>query len=326
MNRRMRALHLCCIITCCRGLTPQPAPTTPTKQHSVQSTGRRGALRILAAAPLATAFKAKAAPPEQPTVSREVLSGLAGGAAQRITKDVVLYPIDTVKVRLQTVQGRQLSRRVFVDPYAGVLAPLVVGVPAAALFFGVKDGLGELAAEQGLTDPFLVEAVTVCLANAPYWLARAPIELIKTRQQLANNTMEKPWAVAQSIVDNEGLAGLWTGFQESYWHAVPADVLKFSVYRTLKERYGSNSIVRKALLGSCASAVALSATTPLDVAKTRSMERGAASEDIIRRLGAILDTEGVGALYAGLGPRVARAAVSGGLQFGSYEAAKRLFG
>ena len=87
------------------------------------------------------------APPEQPTVSREVLSGLAGGAAQRITKDVVLYPIDTVKVRLQTVQGRQISRRVFVDPYAGVLAPLLVGVTAAALFFGVKDGLGELAAE-----------------------------------------------------------------------------------------------------------------------------------------------------------------------------------
>ncbi len=56
------------------------------------------------------------------------------------------------------------------------------------------------------------------------------------------------------------------------------------------------------------------------------MERGAASEDIIRRLGAILDTEGVGALYAGLGPRVTRAAVSGGLQFGSYEAAKRMFG
>jgi hypothetical protein len=238
----------------------------------------------------------------------------------------VLYPIDTVKVRLQTVQGRQLSRRVFVDPYAGVLAPLVVGVPAAALFFGVKDGLGELAAEQGLTDPFLVEAVTVCLANAPYWLARAPVELIKTRQQLANETLVKPWSVAQSIIDNEGLAGLWTGFRESYWHAVPADVLKFSVYRTLKERYGGSGIVRKALLGSCASAVALSATTPLDVAKTRSMERGAASEDIVKRLGAILDTEGVGALDAGLGPRVARAAVSGGLQFGSYEAAKRLFG
>ena len=168
-----------------------------------------------------------------------------------------------------------------------------------------------------------MEAVTVCLANAPYWLARAPIELIKTRQQLANNTMEKPWAVAQSIVDNEGLAGLWTGFQESYWHAVPADVLKFSVYRTLKERYGGAGIFKKEALGSCASAVALSATTPLDVAKTRSMERGAASEDIINTPRCYPGYGGVGALYAGLGPRVARAAVSGGLQFGSYEAAKR---
>ena len=141
----------------------RPQPTQPST-----TAGRRGALLILAAAPLVTLAANAAEPPQTPTVSREVLSGLAGGAAQRITKDVVLYPIDTVKVRLQTVQGRQFSRRVFVDPYAGVLAPLVVGVPAAALFFGVKDGLGELAAERGLTDPFLVEAVTVCLANAPY--------------------------------------------------------------------------------------------------------------------------------------------------------------
>ena len=317
-----------CILIVCHALTHQPAPTKQQQRPQPCTTARRGALQALAGAPLVGILAANAAetPPQTPTVSREVLSGLAGGAAQRITKDVVLYPIDTVKVRLQTVQGRQISRRVFVDPYAGVLAPLVVGVPAAALFFGVKDGLGELAAEKGLTDPFLVEAVTVCLANAPYWACRAPVELIKTRQQLANTTMEKPWAVAQTIIDNEGLAGLWTGFRESYWHAVPADVLKFSVYRTLKDRYGGSGILRKAALGSCASAVALSATTPLDVAKTRSMERGAGREDIIKRLGAILDTEGVGALYAGLGPRVARAAVSGGLQFGSYEAAKRLFG
>ena len=144
------------------------------------------------------------APPQQPTVSREVLSGLAGGAAQRITKDVVLYPIDTVKVRLQTVQGRQISRRVFVDPYAGVLAPLVVGVPAAALFFGVKDGLAAYARNAGVADEFALEALTVALANGPYWAARAPSELLKTRQQLA--------------ADPEGLVSLAPGQSEHPGH------------------------------------------------------------------------------------------------------------
>lgn len=208
------------------------------------------------------------------------------------------------------------------DPYAGVLAPLVVGVPAAALFFGVKDGLGELAAEYGWKDPLLVEAVTVSLANAPYWLCRAPVELIKTRQQL--NMTGGPVAVARSIIKEDGPGGLWTGFKESYWHAVPADVLKFGVYRMLKDRYGTG-IVRKALLGSCASAVALTATTPLDVVKTRSMEADAEEAGVVQRIQRIVQTEGVGALYAGLAPRVARALVSGGLQFGSYEAAKRFF-
>lgn len=298
--------------------TQQPRPQQP-------AAGRRAALRSLSLAPLATAVAANAASPtatiQPPTVSREVLSGLAGGAAQRLTKDIVLYPIDTVKVRVQG-NRRQLTRRVFVDPYAGVLAPLVVGVPAAALFFGVKDGLGELAAEYGWKDPLLVEAVTVSLANAPYWLCRAPVELIKTRQQL--NMTGGPVAVARSIIKEDGPGGLWTGFKESYWHAVPADVLKFGVYRMLKDRYGTG-IVRKALLGSCASAVALTATTPLDVVKTRSMEADAEEAGVVQRIQRIVQTEGVGALYAGLAPRVARALVSGGLQFGSYEAAKRFF-
>ena len=130
--------------------------------------------------------------------------------------------------------------------------------------------------------------------------------------------------MARSIVEEDGVSGLWTGFKESYWHAVPADVLKFGVYRMLKDRYGTG-ILRKALLGSCASAVALTATTPLDVVKTRSMEADAAEAGVVQRIRRIVQTEGAGALYAGLAPRVARARVSGGLQFGSYEAAKRFF-
>ena len=82
----------------------QPAPTK--QQHRPQPC-TDDAARCTLMAPLVAVLAANAAEtPQTPTVSREVLSGLAGGAAQRITKDVVLYPIDTVKVRLQTVQGR----------------------------------------------------------------------------------------------------------------------------------------------------------------------------------------------------------------------------
>jgi hypothetical protein len=70
-------------------------------------------------------------------------NSLASGAAQRVVKDIVLHPIDTVKTRLQQPRPPLLlSRAALWRPYAGVVPPLVVGVPAGALFFGVKDALG----------------------------------------------------------------------------------------------------------------------------------------------------------------------------------------
>ncbi|KAH8072894.1 beta-glucuronidase [Aureococcus anophagefferens] len=189
---------------------------------------------------------------------QEVLSGLAGGAAQRIAKDVVLFPIDTVKVRLQTAGNRALTRRAFARPYSGVLAPLVVGVPAASLFFGVKDGLAAYARNAGVADEFALEALTVALANGPYWAASAPSELLKTAA--ARGGPEGLASLARRIYDEAGLAGFYAGAVESYSYAVPADVVKFSAYRFLKRRYavgGGDAVLRKALLGAALRAIML---------------------------------------------------------------------
>lgn len=301
-----------------------------TAAASAPATSRRVALRSLVAAPLATqlAPPARAAAPPPSSVSKEVLSGLAGGAAQRIAKDVVLFPIDTVKVRLQTAGNRALTRRAFARPYSGVLAPLVVGVPAASLFFGVKDGLAAYARNAGVADEFALEALTVALANGPYWAARAPSELLKTRQQLAADP-EGLASLARRIYDEAGLAGFYAGAVESYSYAVPADVVKFSAYRFLKQRYaagGGDAVLRKALLGSAASAAANVFTTPLDVCKTRALEAGDGGRvSLPARAAAIARDEGVMELYAGIAPRVARAVVSGALQFGTYEWSKARF-
>ena len=72
-------------------------------------------------------------------------------------------------------------------------------------------------------------------------------------------------------------------------------------------------------------AQALGATTPLDVVKTRAMAAGSEGMPVAARAFAIARDEGPGGLFAGLTPRLARAAVSGALQFGSYEFTKRLF-
>ena len=136
-------------------------------------------------------------------------------------------------------------------------------------------------------------------------------------------------SLARRIYDEAGLAGFYAGAVESYSYAVPADVVKFSAYRFLKRRYaagGGDAVLRKALLGSAASAAANVFTTPLDVCKTRALEAGDdGGVSLPARAAAIARDEGVLALYAGIAPRVARAVVSGALQFGTYEWSKARF-
>jgi len=285
---------------------------------------------------------------QETRVRSELMSGLAGGAAQRIAKDVVLHPFDTVKTRVQRKDfgGTFLSRRALANPYAGVLAPLVVGVPAGALFFGVKDATAALL---GGFNEDLVELVTVAVANGPYWLVRSPAELVKVRAQLDDRSNVSGFQLAKDIYQTQGgLPGLYVGAKESYSYALPTDLVKFYVYRKLKTQFKSrvttNAILKKAALGSLASAAAQLATTPLDVVRTRTMdlqqqsfggrdhraalkasEEALSSPPIPARLRAIAADEGLPALWAGLTPKLLRSVVSGALQFGSYEFTKRVF-
>ena len=290
---------------------------------------RRLALRSFGTAAVFTA----APPPTQAAtvestsrkkVSNELLSGVAGGAAQRIAKDIVLHPLDTVKTRLQKSGSRGLSRRALADPYAGVLAPLLIGVPAGAVFFGVKDATAALC--EGLNDE-VVELVTVTIANVPYWFVRSPAELVKVRQQLTDRGLLE---AARQIFRDEGWKGFYVGATESYAYALPTDLVKFFVYRKLKKAISTkrNPVLTKAALGSIASATAQLATTPLDVLRTRVMDdtdTTTTKTSIPAAIRAIADAEGINALWAGVTPRLLRAVVSGGLQFGSYEFTKRFF-
>ena len=84
-----------------------------------------------------------------------------------------------------------------------------------------------------------------------------------------------------------------------------------------------------ACAGSLASLIAQVVTTPLDVVRTRVMISSSAEktgnvselveDDVIRSMMNIRREEGVLALFAGIGPRVVRALLSGAVQFATYE-------
>lgn len=269
----------------------------------------------------------------------DLLSGLAGGAASRASKELLLHPLDTIKARLQYAKGDIPPTELFKDLYDGVWPALLVGTPAGAAFFATKDVLKGLAKSTfGSEYRELTTIAAVFVANFPYWAIRNPAEVIKTQQQtgLVNGTL----AGVTTAIKEEGITGLYRGFGSNVAYAFPTDAIKFVVYEALQKSFARKlNPLESSLCGSAASSVAQLLSTPLDVVRTRIMTeteeervgRGGgggganSSGSVVETAKIIIQEEGVGKLFSGLTPRLTRAVLSGAIQFGSYELTKGAF-
>eukprot|EP01039_Chlorochromonas_danica_P010175 gene10175-11259_t len=268
-----------------------------------------------------------------------LLSGLLGGAASRASKEVVLHPIDTVKARVQTAQGAVNGSflSLYGDPalyeklYDGLIPSLLGGIPAGAVFFGVKDfSKSFLSGALPSWSRPEITALAVVLANVPYWLLRTPSEVVKTQQQVkgrsssaggVNKNDVSAWAT--TLRDGPLMA---QAFSSNLLYALPADIIKFVIY----EQFVGNGRVeglQAAFFGAIASALAQLLTTPLDVLRVRVMlgssQSGQSGRGIVS-VSSLLAAEGPAVLFLGTAPRLLRAVVSGGVQFASYELARNI--
>ena len=319
------------------------------------------------------------------SASKAFISGLAGGAASRITKEIVLHPIDTVKTRVQVklnqkkkkengevkvesengiyneIQSLFGDRTLYNNLYVGLVAALVGGLPSGALFFGVKDVTKQLSRdifpEVLASSKVFVTLFSVLVANIPYWLIRAPSEIVKTRQQAGINSTKNRNSVEvfQNIIKEEGIIkGLYSGYTSNIVYAYPVDAIKFLTYEFIKQSWkdwkqeqmilhisvgviastsAQLSPLEAAFAGSVASCIAQVLTTPLDVIRTRIMTDDSLTIDgganqakkyssVKDTLDKIIEEEGIEKLFSGSIPRFVRAFVSGAAQFGSYEFVK----
>jgi len=284
-----------------------------------------------AAATTATSSAPKVIPERNPSVvatrSAEgqggFVSGLVSGAVSRASKEVLLHPIDTIRARLQTQKNISFANAsLYEDLYAGLVPALVGGVPAGALFFGIKDFSKQRLRQLGLSKQ-QATILAVFFTNFPYWLVRTPSELLKTRAQV-NGSSE--------IVSSEW----YESYVSNILYSVPADEVKFLAYDAIgASLFGFNDGAKvegltAAATGAMASFVSQLTTTPLDVARTRIMafERGQENNGLLSSSGSsnplpvlvrIYEQEGVQGLFSGLSARSFRAIASGAIQFASYE-------
>ncbi|KAJ8598591.1 hypothetical protein CTAYLR_001679 [Chrysophaeum taylorii] len=248
-----------------------------------------------------------------------VCGGCAGFAV-----DVSLYPIDTIKTRLQAPQGF-FKAGGFAGIYRGISVAAAGSVPGAALFFSVYE-----SAKRGDHPAHHMAAASV--GEIAACLVRVPVEVVKQRMQAGHYSSMSQGA--RRILRSDGVAGFFRGYGMTVLREIPFAMLQMPLLEFMKRKWadyqGSEpSPPQVAVCGSIAGGVAAAATTPLDVVKTRLMLGADLAgvrydQGILECAHRIATHEGPPAFFSGVSARVFWISLGGFIFFGAYDASQKL--
>ncbi len=295
-------------------------------------------------------------PPESRSSLSPFTIALVSGALAGTTVDLSLYPLDTLKTRLQSPSSF-LSSGGFSGIYAGMGSAIIGSAPGAALFFSTYEYtksflstqrhanatiLGFRHGESDWALPF-EHMAAASLGEVAACAVRVPTEVVKQRAQARQ--YPSSMAALTSILHQRraiGFTGVWRelyrGWSITIFREVPFTVIQFPLWEALKNyRLASTgrsplsgaeaglgskvdpiTPIESAVAGSIAGAIAAGITTPLDVLKTRMMlaREKIGLGTLLQR---ILAESGPRAFFAGIGPRIGWISAGGAIFLGSYQ-------
>ncbi|XP_015177001.1 PREDICTED: S-adenosylmethionine mitochondrial carrier protein-like [Polistes dominula] len=251
-----------------------------------------------------------------------VFTSIFAGASAGICVDTVLFPIDTIKTRLQSQYGF-LQSGGFKGLYRGLYPVLLGSTPTAGLFF-VTYETTKVYAQPLVSERYrsLIHMGAASLSEMVACLVRVPVEVMKQRKQAY--LLDK---------GNFNIKFLYRGYWSTVLRDMPFSLIQFPLWEYFKDvwsLYVQRDVypIEGATCGSLAGAISAALTTPLDVAKTRIMLANeiVQSSDLklCTTLRAIYTKEGINGLFAGVGCRVMWITIGGFIFFGVYEEAKLL--
>lgn len=297
---------------------------------------------------------------EHPPVVQSLWTrSLLAGALAGITVDFSLYPLDTIKTRLQsqflhphhaTTTSRHTLTGTIRSMYAGLPSALLGSMPSAAAFFVVYDGVKRsllppvptttLTSSSHLSAP-ATHMFASALGETAACAIRIPTEVVKQRAQaglFGGSSLSALHDILSLRHRGYGLVlrELYRGGLVTVMREIPFTIVQFSLWEYLKSTWSRRQHVQagreeglvtaaeSAVWGSVAGAVAAGLTTPLDVLKTNMMvarreEEGRRREGAKRILARIRREQGWGGLFSGFGPRVAWISIGGAIFLGTYQ-------
>ncbi|XP_029962774.1 mitoferrin-2 [Salarias fasciatus] len=221
--------------------------------------------------------------PQGASTSTHMLAGAVAG----IMEHCLMFPIDCVKTRMQSLQPDPAARyRNVMDalrrivategvwrPLRGLNATAVGAGPAHALYFASYEKLKKTLSDviHPGANSHLANGAAGCVATLLHDAAMNPAEVVKQRMQMYNSPYGGVMDCVRAVWQREGPAAFYRSYTTQLTMNVPFQALHFMTYEYLQEllnphrHYNPSSHM---LSGALAGAIAAAATTPLDVCKT----------------------------------------------------------
>ncbi|KAL6897811.1 hypothetical protein ACP4OV_006770 [Aristida adscensionis] len=273
---------------------------------------------------------------------KRLISGAIAGAVSR----TAVAPLETIRTHLMVGSNGNSSTEVFQsimkhEGWTGLFRGNFVNVirvaPSKAIELFAFDTANKFLTPKSGEEqkiPIPPSLVAGAFAGVSSTLCTYPLELIKTRLTIQRGVYDNFLDAFVKIVREEGATELYRGLTPSLIGVVPYAATNYFAYDTLKKVYKkvfkTNQIgnVPTLLIGSAAGAISSTATFPLEVAR-KHMQVGAVGgrkvyKNMLHALLSILEDEGVGGLYKGLGPSCMKLVPAAGISFMCYEACKKI--
>uniref|UniRef100_A0AAX7SQD7 Mitochondrial S-adenosylmethionine carrier protein n=1 Tax=Astatotilapia calliptera TaxID=8154 RepID=A0AAX7SQD7_ASTCA len=255
---------------------------------------------------------------------REFVASLVAGGCAGMCVDLTLFPLDTIKTRLQSQQGFYKAGG-FRGIYAGVPSAAVGSFPNAAAFFVTYEYTKALLGTGGVFALPHVAPVTHMLAaslgEVVACLIRVPTEVVKQRAQASLSS--STYNILLATLREEGVRGLYRGYGSTVLREIPFSLVQFPLWEYLKTLWSSRQghtlySWQSAVCGAVAGAGDyMLFIAPLFAGSTT------ASGNIPLVLYDVWRSRGIAGLFAGSIPRMTFISVGGFIFLGAYEKVRR---
>lgn len=216
-----------------------------------------------------------------------VATHMTAGAVAGILEHTVMYPVDSVKTRMQSLQPdpkaeyrsvyealkRIIRTEGFFRPLRGLNITMMGAGPAHALYFAcyerVKRSLSDVIQSGG--NSHLANGVAGSVATVLHDAVMNPAEVIKQRMQMYNSPYRGLMDCVRTVTRTEGVGAFYRSYSTQLTMNIPFQAVHFITYELMQEQLNPHRHYHPGshiLSGAAAGAISAAITTPLDVCKT----------------------------------------------------------